>query len=1012
MISLDIEKGVALELNKCSHFTARIMKCKPTLKKLFFLLFSATWGFTSVAQNRPADYVNPFIGTGGHGHTFPGATVPFGMVQLSPDTRLEGWDGCSGYHYSDEFIYGFSHTHLSGTGVPDYCDLLFMPFSGDFHLNNGADGKPGYRSAFKHEQEQAEAGFYKVKLEKDDIDVELTTTTRVGFHQYTYHQGTNRGILIDLEHRDMVTDSWIRVVSDSEIEGFRQSTGWARKQSVYFVARFSKTIKKASLFSDDTLVDGKTILNSKNIKAGLYFGLGEDVILVKVGISAISAENARKNLEAEIPGWNFQEIRKEAKQSWNNELTKIKVSGKDDEAKTIFYTALYHTMVAPNTYVDVNGEYLGRDFKTHSLSPAESGYYTVFSLWDTYRALHPLFTIIDQKRTNEFIQTFINQYEQGGMLPVWELSANETWCMIGYHAVPVIADAWVKGIRDYDQEKAFSAMVNSASSNLFGLESYRKLGYIPAGDEAESVSKTLEYAYDDWCIAKMAQKMGSELLQDEYLKRAQSYKHVFDPQTRFMRARHNGGWFTPFSAEEVNFNYTEANSWQYSFYVPHDMDGFINLMNGKEELSTKLDDLFNAPTETTGRDQSDITGLIGQYAHGNEPSHHIAYLYNYCGKPWKTQYMTDKIMKSFYKNTPDGLIGNEDCGQMSAWAVFSALGFYPVCPGETQYALGSPQFEEASIELENGKTFTIKVREFSKDNMYIKKAWLNGTPYTKSYIEHENIMNGGTFEVEMGASPNKSFGFGPENEPVTGIKKDLIQPAPYVTNAVPIFIDAVTTVIAGMPGSQIYYTLDNSAPDEKSLLYKQPLTFTETTTLKFRSYHEGFSPSEIQTAQYTQMPDFVELQLLSDYAPQYSGSGPNNLIDGIKGSNDFRLGGWQGFEGKDLDAVLHLNNSSTVDSINIGFLQDENAWIFMPSAVELWKSADGKEFTLVKSLTNPIPQTQQGVVLHEFRFDVDGLNERYLKIKAKNPGPCPDWHPGKGNKTWIFADEINLIFTK
>ncbi|MDY0343513.1 MAG: GH92 family glycosyl hydrolase [Lentimicrobium sp.] len=988
------------------------MKGITNLFSILFFLAISFLVFSGQAQQQPADYVNPFIGTGGHGHTFPGVTVPFGMVQLSPDTRLEGWDGCSGYHYSDEYIYGFSHTHLSGTGVPDYCDILLMPFTGEINLNNGYDEKPGYRSAFKHGDEQAEAGYYKVKLLKDNIDVELTATTRVGFHQYTYSQKENRAILIDLKHRDMVTDSWINLVNDYEIEGYRESTGWARKQSVYFVARFSKAVKKALFYSNDVLVKGSSINKSKNIKAGLYFEDGDDAVLVKVGISAVSAANARKNLETEIRDWDFQETRSLARGSWNKELSKIQVSGKDEAAKTIFYTALYHTMVAPNTYYDVNGEYLGRDFKTHTLSPAESGYYTVFSLWDTYRALHPLFTIIDQERTGEFIQTFINQYEQGGMLPVWELAANETWCMIGYHAVPVIADAWIKGIRDYNEEKALSAMVHSASANHFGLDSYRRLGYIPAGDEAESVSKTLEYAYDDWCIAQMAGGMGKIKLQDEYLKRAQSYKHVFDPQTQFMRARHNGGWFTPFDAAEVNFNYTEANAWQYSFYVPHDMDGFARLMHGKDALAKKLDDLFNAPSVTTGRDQSDITGLIGQYAHGNEPSHHIAYLYNYCGQPWRTQYIVNNIMKSLYKNQPDGLIGNEDCGQMSAWAVFSALGFYAVCPGSTQYAIGSPQFEEAAIRLENGKTFTIKARELSDKNRYIGKARLNGETYNKGFIEHADIMNGGLLEVEMSSTPNKLFGTGPGNEPNTGINQGLIQPAPYVSISTPTFQKEVFVNMAGMDGADIYYTLNGAEPDRKSLKFEHPLSFTETTHLKFRSYAEGFPPSEIQTAVYTKMPDFLELQLLSDYASQYSGSGPNNLIDGLKGSTDFRLGGWQGYEGTDLDAIIYIKNNETADSVSLRFLQDERSWIFMPAEVELWKSSDGENFTFVGRSKNPIPQTQQGIVIHEFNLAAGGLNERYLKIKARNAGPCPDWHPGSGNKTWIFADEISLKFAQ
>ncbi|MBM3405642.1 MAG: glycoside hydrolase family 92 protein, partial [Bacteroidetes bacterium] len=624
-------------------------------------------------------YVDPFIGTGGHGHTYPGACMPFGMVQLSPDTRLEGWDGCSGYHYSDSVIYGFSHTHLSGTGASDYGDILFMPTTGKVILDNGYKKSydSGYCSMFSHANEQARPGFYHVKLDKYQVDVDLTVTRRAGFHKYTFPKTAEANIIIDLVHRDQVLDASLEMVSDTEVAGFRRSRHWASDQRIYFVARFSRPFKSSGISRNDTLLDGIKTAAGKSVKGFLRFeSQGNDPLLVKVGISAVSIEGARKNLEAEIPGWDFEKVIADANVAWNKELGKIQVEGGNREQIRAFYTSLYHAMLAPNLFMDVDGQYLGRDLLPHQADGFD--YYTVFSLWDTYRAAHPLYTILDQKRTVDFIQTFIRQYEEGGLLPVWELGANETWCMIGYHAVPVIADAYMKGIRDYDAEKAFEACLNSARKDHLGLASYKKYGYIQGFDEGESVSKTLEYAYDDWTIAQMAQQMGRQAEYEEFIQRAQYYKNVYDPTTGFMRAKMNGTWFTPFDPFEVNFNYTEANSWQYSFYVPQDVSGLIRYMGGDDAFADRLDKLFTASTQTTGLDQADITGLIGQYAHGNEPSHHMAYLYAYAGKAWETQRVTRKIMDSQYSDQHDGLCGNEDCGQMSAWYVLSAMGFYPV----------------------------------------------------------------------------------------------------------------------------------------------------------------------------------------------------------------------------------------------------------------------------------------------------------------------------------------------
>ncbi|MHC1774233.1 MAG: GH92 family glycosyl hydrolase [Lentimicrobium sp.] len=957
----------------------------------------------------PVDLVNPFIGTGGHGHTYPGATAPFGMVQLSPDTRLEGWDGCSGYHYSDEYIYGFSHTHLSGTGVPDYCDVLMMPFTGEVRLNNGADGRPGYKSRFSHNKESASPGYYSVYLEDYNIHAELTATTRVGMHRYSFPAGEKQSVLLDLKHRDQVTSSWIKIIGENEIEGFRGSTGWARDQRVYFVARFSKPVKSSGITLNDTLIIKTAYTEGTNVKAWFTFDETDGKpLIVKVGISAVSAGNARMNLDNEIPDWDFDKVNSRTSELWNKELSKIKVSGSSDERKTVFYTSLYHTMLSPNTYNDVDGSYLGRDFRVHKSD--KGNYYTVFSLWDTYRALHPLMTIIDHKRTNEFINTFISQYKHGGMLPVWELAANETWCMIGYHAVPVIADAWIKGIRGFDGNEALKAMVNSASKDIFGLEYYKKYGFIPAELEHESVSKTLEYAYDDWCIATMAKSMGNDSISRLFNIRAQSYKHLYDPESGFMRARFNGGWFNPFNPSEVNFNYTEANSWQYSFSVPQDMDGFIRMHGGKEKTAGFLDSLFSVSSKTTGREQSDITGLIGQYAHGNEPSHHIAYLYNYCGQPWKTQEKVSRIMKDFYTSGPDGLIGNEDCGQMSAWAVFSAMGFYPACPGSVQYALGSPMFEEAVIALENGKKFTIRANNLSEKNIYIQSASLNRKSFNRGYLNHSEIIEGGELIFEMGAKPSNSFGVGPGNEPTTAIKGEQVLSAPIASPSDRIFKKEQTIHLTAEPGAVITFTTDGSEPNPDSEKYLNPIYIKETTTLRFKAYKPGYISGILQESTFTRMPEGLEMLEISQFAAQYSGSGKNNLIDGLKGSTDFRLGGWQGFEGRNLEAVIRIIHDKPLKMLAIGSFQDINSWIFMPAGIELWTSSDGINYIKAGSVKNDFPANKWGTFIKEFTFNDLNIKDRYIKVIAVNSGPCPAWHPGSGNPTWIFADEISFGF--
>ena len=727
-----------------------------------FLFLILCFPLQVFSQTDYSKFVDPFVGTGGHGHTFPGPTMPYGMVQLSPDTRLEGWDGCSGYHQTDSVIYGFSHTHLSGTGGSDYGDILLMPTVGSPKFSNSE-----YSSTFKKTNEIASPGYYSVMLDKSHIKAELTATLRTGLHKYTFPKSSNANIILDLTHRDEVTQGEINITGSNEISGIRMSKAWAEKQVVYYVIQFSKPFNKFGIESKGVLREDMRRDTGKLLKCFVQFETNEgETIYAKIGISGVSIEGARKNLVAEQPDYDFDKVVLAAKAAWNAELGRIDAQFNDETDKKIFYTSLYHCMIAPNIYQDVDGKYLGRDFKIHEAK--DFTYHTVFSLWDTYRALHPLFTIIDRKRTADYINTFIKQFEQGGCLPVWELSGWETGCMIGYHSVPVIAEAYLKGVKGFDIEKAYQAMKFSAMEDRNGLKSYKENGYIKFKDEGQNVSRTLEYAYDDWCIAMVAKKLGKTKDFKYFIDRAQNYKNVFDASTGFMRPR-NGDFLTPFDPYSVDDNYTEANAWQYSFYVPQDMSGHIKLLGGKEKLAKFLDTLFVTSSKLTGHEQSDISGLIGQYVHGNEPSHQIAYEYDYAAQPWKTQSMVRRIMNEMYHLLPDGLAGNEDCGQMSAWYIMSALGFYEVCPGSDHYAIGSPIVSNATIHLENGKSFVVKTMNNSKTNVYIKSAKLNGVAYNKSYLLYEDVAKGGVLEFTMQAEPNKNWGSGPAEIPVTKI---------------------------------------------------------------------------------------------------------------------------------------------------------------------------------------------------------------------------------------------------
>lgn len=811
------------------------------LEKLIYTIIGIICYSCSSDIQSPVDYVNPFIGTGFHGHTYPGATVPFGAVQLSPDTRAGNWDACAGYHYDDTTLNGFSHTHLSGTGCIDLGDILFRPMI----QKADSDLVGMYRpAAFDHKDEKASAGYYSVFLKDENIKAELTATTHVGMHRYTFPADSSACIFVDLAHQldnEYIYDMQLKQTAANEIVGMRCSRGWTDNQYVYFVAQFSQP------FSSVKLVPAKSVSEDAEMEdaiqlAVLTFGeQGEKPVVAKVGLSTVSADNARRNMEVEVQDFDFDAVRMAARVAWERQLSSIVVEGGSKDDLTNFYTALYHAMVVPNTVSDVNGEYRRHDQRIGQL-PQGQVEYSTFSLWDTFRSWNPLMTLIDSTLVNQMIRSYLDIYDASGELPIWPLSAGETGTMIGYHSVSVIADAYLKGIRGFDAEKALTAMVVSAEKNEKGADYYIKYGFIPSNIKKESISCLLEFAYDDWCIARMAQAMGKEDIYKTYIQRSQNYVHVFDGATRFFRPkRMDGNWEAPFDPIEVGRAYTEATAWQYRFFVPHDVNGMIQLFGGKADFAAALDSIFTIESKIDGG-LADITGLIGQYAHGNEPSHHITYLYDYVGQPWKTQEMTRRLLREMYKPTPEGIIGNEDCGQMSAWYILSALGIYSVCPGSNEFALTTPLFEKATVKLANGRMLTILANNPQK-NVYIQKVELNGHPIDVNFITYTQLMEGGELRFILSDLPNKSRGISETAAPYSYTREDVVS-IPYVTKDLNLFMDKVEIALATTTSeAEIRYTLDGSEPTEQSQLYEIPLEINQTVLLKAKGFKQGFRPS-------------------------------------------------------------------------------------------------------------------------------------------------------------------------
>ena len=749
-----------------------------TIKKI--MLAAAAVAMTSLVSCTPAEqtaevdllqYVDPFIGSGFHGHVFVGASVPFGMVQLGPNNIDKGWDWCSGYHYSDSICIGFSHTHLNGTGCGDMGDVMVMPMTEvNVKRGNQDDISSGYASYYRHETEEAHPDYYSVMLDRYDIKAELTATARVGLHRYTFPQGKQAHILVNLKDGvgSIVTNSYIRQIDQYTIEGYRYTRGWSPMRKVYFVLQADKPIADLSLYDDTVQVAAKSQLKARAVKGVLSFGEQQQV-MVKVALSPVSCENAMANLKAEMSGFDFEHVRKACAAQWNERLNRITIETDDEAAKRVFYTSNYHTMVAPTLFCDVNGQYRGINDMIYT-APEGFTNYTTLSLWDTYRTLNPLFTLVNDEMVPDIVNTMISIYHQNDKLPVWALQSGETNCMPGYSAVPIIADAYLKGFEGFDAEEAFAAMkATTVYPQQNAVPYVVERGYIPCDKVHEATSIAMEYAVDDWGVAAMAKKMGKQEDADLYARRAMYYKQYFDSEIKFIRPKmDDGSWRTPYDpANSIHMvgDFTEGNGWQYTFFAPHDVYGLIELFGGDEEFITKLDAFFVNNDSMGETASADITGLIGQYAHGNEPSHHIAYMYAYAGQQWKVAEKVRFIMDEFYTDKPDGVIGNEDCGQMSAWYVMSSMGFYQENPSDGVFVFGSPRFDKMTVKVRGNNTLIIEAENNSKENIYIQEVYFNGKPYEKSYITYDELIAGGTLKFVMGPKPNKNFGAAKENRP-------------------------------------------------------------------------------------------------------------------------------------------------------------------------------------------------------------------------------------------------------
>ena len=971
------------------------------------LITNLLFGLTTMAQEATwtsVQDINPFIGTGGHGHTHPSAQAPFGMIQLGPNTRYDGWDGCGGYHYTDSAMYGFSCTHLSGTGVSDYGDLLMLPYS--------SPTKEGDHIKFFKEDEHAQAGYYACILD-DSTRIEATAGDRTGILRIRFGKGSKPGILVDLNFRDRVLKQEFSALKDGRFEGHRISEGWAREQHFYFGMYITAR--------PDTAIE---------ISDGVYWipmpeGVKETT--VRLGISGTSEDGAWTNFVAELNKQNFEDLFKETQTKWSKELAKSTVKSASADDRAIFATALYHAYSVPNLWSDADGAYRGADGKIYT--DTEHAHYTVYSLWDTYRTAHPLYTITQPERTQEFIYGMLDMYKQRGRLPIWELAGNETDCMIGYHSVSVLADAIAKGYHT-DTALTLEAMRVTAEVDVFGLGAYQESGFLSIEDESESVSKTLEYAYDDACIAWTAERLGNLGMMNRYKQRASAYRSLVDPESGFVRPRTNGDFLSPYAPQEVNNHFTEANAYQYSFSPVHDIEGWMEVLANfrasredwnslprkKQEMVVKsrydvledlLDELFTAPSETTGRQQADITGLIGQYAHGNEPSHHIAYLYNATNNPNKTSYWVNEILNSQYQNAPDGLSGNEDCGQMSAWYVMASMGLYPLVPGQPHYQLSTPKWDSIHLELAGGKSLDIAVKGTGP---YLSSYNLGEEVMVhkqKRYVTHETLLEGGIWNVERRADE----GLWNTTQCYKTSLNNPTPPAPIIRVNRTFSEETLVEIIP--TGSYDVWRYERY----ENVKWKKDRKGRERIG---RAYDNGFVTAitpdygfgnHIAKAVFTKRDDNYSARWIQGTpTSQYTAGGAGAAVDGIKGDTDWRKGHWIGIQGENAVLEITLERPKAVRSISVGVLKDIRAWIALPKVLEISIWYEGiTQWKTIGMLPMENPLGEEEATRKEVIFAHDAQRPvQKVRVKFTNAGKLQDWHPGAGYPSYFFVDEVRL----
>ncbi|WP_162150104.1 GH92 family glycosyl hydrolase [Saccharicrinis fermentans] len=977
-------------------------------------------------------YVDPMIGTDGIGHTFPGATVPFGMVQLSPSNDFKSWNWCSGYHYSDTILKGFAHTHISGAGLAGLGDILLMPTVGVVQLNPGTEDDPasGYRSRFSHKSEKSTPGYYSVLLDDYNVKVELTASERVGFHRYTMSKPGVLNVIIDPTHNIMerIVETGVEIVSNTTLRGFKRCEGEGGARTVYFYAKFSKPFVSYGVAKGDSIMEGEKRLKGTNTKAYIQAKLKHDEVLeIQVALSFVGYQGAKANLNAEVQGKSFDDVKRLAQSKWEEKLNKMIVTGSSQADKRTFYTAMYHSFISPNLISDVDGRY----WLEGKVYQSDFPQYSNFSTWDTFRALNPLFTIVEQEKTAEFVNSLASRYTETKVgLPVWECMGHDNVCMIGYSAVSPMVDAALKNIKGIQPEEVYEAVKAAAMSlekhspnyDKNGMDYYLKMGYVP-GELNCAVSKTTEQNYYDWCISALADRLGKKDDAALFAERSVGYKNLYRSDKKRLYSKYTTGEWREMKLnvwDDLIANYVSGNIWGYSAFVPHDVNGLMELIGGKDEFAKWLDDIFLDTTSIDGHTHVDISGFIGKYGHGDEPSQHMPYLYNYAGQPWKTQERVRQVISEFYHDKPDGLVNNDDLGQMSAWYLFSAMGFYPVCPGDMKYMIGSPLFKKVVINLENGKQWIIKANNDPKKNIYIQSVTLNGEPYTKSYLTHEQIMNGGNLVFEMGAAPNKKWGVLPEDRPISKVHTEKANRLPQITHKPfdkdrsEVFEEAYQVkLVCNTEKADIYYTLNGDIPHKNSKRYKKPFVIHKTTNLKAIAYADGMQPSFVYDRTYYAGRRFGDLKdgfprITMITRPKKFGDSDGNMLMDLKvGSGSFNDGRWTGFDGEDMVATIDFGQAISIDNVSIGYLSNTAVWIFPPSAMVIRASLDDDKYEIIGSKKWRFSQEElEGPFVKREEFTFKSQKIRYLNIEVSNYGIVPDWHAAAGHKGWMFVDEI------